>query len=574
MRTIREAFASNLRNRELRRSHLSFGAAWTSEWALTVGLGIVAFDHGGAAAVGLVALLRFTPGAIVGPFAAAIADRVRREWVIAAIGVIRAAAISAMAVLLAGGAPIALLYALAAVSSVAMTPFRAAHSALLPSLCNTPEQLTSANVVRGMIDSVSTLVGPAIAAVLLTVGSPASVFAAAAASSLWSALVIARLDYEAPPKVERTCRTTVVQDVGDGFRALNEHRDVALLIGMAGAQTFTRGCLNVLTVIAAIDVLHMGHAGVGVLTAAVGVGGVVGSLGASMLVTSRRLGAWFGISIALWGLPLIGVGAVPQEAPTLALLTIIGLGNAILDVSGFTVIARLAPDEVLARLFGIFEAMVALTMGLGSILTPVVIGAVGVRGALVVLGSLCPLLAVLAWTRLRSIDRSIREREAVLAHMRAVPILRPLPVAVMDGLARQLRRASLSAGETVFRQGETGDRFYVIASGEAEVVHDSRRVSTLRANDSFGEIALLRDVPRTAEVRARTALDVYALDRDAFVRTINGYRSATALADSAIDEMLAALARLGHRADRRLALGESVVQPPRERAQFRAVGVV
>jgi len=541
LRGVREAFGTNLRSRDLRRAQLAFGAAWTSEWALTVGLAIVAFRDGGPAAVGLVALARLAPGAIAGPFLAAIADRVRRERVIVAIGLLRGVSIGAMAVLLSIGAPTVGIYVFAVVATIAGTPLRAAHSALLPSLCTTPEQLTSANAVRGMLDSLSTLIGPLIAAVLLGVGTPATVFIAAAAASVWSALLVLRLDYEVPAREARASGSTVTAEVTEGFRALNAHRDLALLIGLAITQTFTRGALNVLTVVMAIDLLDMGEAGVGVLTAAVGVGAVAGSLGASLLVGSRRLGTWFGVSVALWGLPLVLIGAVPAQAAAIMLLAVIGVANAILDVSGFSVMARLAPDDVLARVFGIFEALVALTVGLGSILTPVVIDAIGLRGALVVLGSLCPALAALCWLRLRRVDGSMHERDQELAHLRRVPMLQPLPVPVMDHLARYLTRAHVPAGQAVFEQGDAGDRFYVIAAGEADVVGDGRCICTLGTSDSFGEIALLRSVPRTTAVRARTALDLYTLERDVFVPAVSGYRPASVAADAVISRLLGAL---------------------------------
>ncbi len=535
---MRDAFATNLRSRDIRRAQLAFGAAWTSEWALTVGLAVVAFRDGGATAVGLVAVLRLAPGAIAGPFLATIADRVRRERVMAAIGLVRGASIGLIAALLALDSPTAPVYALAVVSTVAGTPFRAAHSALLPSLCNTPEELTSANAVRGMLDSLSTLIGPLIAAVLLELGTPATVFAAAAAASVWSATLVLRLDYETPPHPVEAAHSTIFADTTEGARALAANRDLALLIGLGVSQTFTRGCLNVLTVVMAIELLDMGEAGVGVLSGAVGAGAVIGSVGASLLVGSRRLGMWFGVSIALWGIPLVLIGAVPEQAAALGLLAIVGVGNALLDVSGFSVMARLAPDEVLARVFGIFEALIAMTIGLGSIVTPVVIDAVGVRGALGVLGAVCPALAALSWLRLRAIDNSMERRDEELARLRAVPMLQSLPVPVMDHLARNLTQAHVSAGETVFEQGEAGDRFYVIVAGEAEVFGDDRSIRSLRTGDSFGEIALLRDVPRTAEVRARTALDLYALKREVFVPSVSGYRSAAAAADAGVVSML------------------------------------
>jgi hypothetical protein len=538
MRGAREAFASNLRSRDLRRAQLAFGAAWTSEWALTVGLGIVAFRDGGATAVGLVALLRLGPGAIAGPFLATIADRVRRERAIAAIGFVRGASMGLMAVLVASDAPTAPIYALAVVSTIAGTPFRAAHSALLPSLCETPNQLTSANAVRGMLDSLSTLIGPLAAAVLLAIGTPATVFAAAAAASFWSATLVLRLDYEVPPRPAEAGHPRLFADTREGLRALATRHDLALLIGLGVSQTFTRGALNVLTVVMAIELLHIGEAGVGVLSAAVGAGAVIGSLGASLLVGSRRLGAWFDVSIALWGLPLVLIGAFPEQAAALALLAVIGVANALLDVSGFSVMARLAPDEVLARVFGIFEALIALTTGLGSILTPLVIDAVKVRGALVALGSVCPALAALSWLRLRAVDASMQRRDEELALLRLVPTLQSLTVPVIDHLARNLTQAHVPAGETVFEQGDEGDCFYVVAAGEADVFGDGDRIRTLRRGDSFGEIALLRDVPRTAEVRARTALTLYVLERDVFVPAVTGYRPAAATADAVVASML------------------------------------
>ena len=533
-----DALAVNLRSRDLRRAQLSFGAAWTSEWALTIGLGIVAFRDGGAAAVGLVALVRLLPGAVAGPFLATIADRVRRERVLAVIGLVRGVCIAMMAVLLALEAAMVLVYALAALATVAATPFRAAHSALLPSLCKTPVQLTSANALRGMLDSLSTLLGPLIAAVLLEVSGAAAVFAAAAAASAWSALLVVRLDYEAPPRAVQARRTSVLADVREGLRALADQRDLRLLIGLFCSQTFTRGCLNVLTVVIAIELLDTGEAGVGVLSAAVGAGAVLGSLASTMLITSRRLGSWCGVSIALWGLPLVLIGAVPEQAATLALLAIIGAANAVLDVAGFSLLARLTPDEVLGRVFGMFEALVALTMGLGSILTPVVIEALGVRGALVVLGAVSPLLTVLAWLRLRRIDGVLQRRDEELVHLRAVPMLGQLPMPVMDHLSRYLHRTRVPAGQMVFGQGDAGDRFSVIAAGEADVVGDGRDIRTLRHGDSFGEIALLRDVPRTTEVRARTELDLYALERDVFLPVVSGYKPAAATAQAAVTRML------------------------------------
>ena len=179
---------------------MSFGAMWAGEWAVMVALGVVAFRDGGAAAVGAVTAMRMAPAALLAPFAASLADRVRRERVLACVGLVRAAMLACAAAVLAAGGPAVAVYGLAVVATVAQTLYRPAHSALLPALCASPQELTSANAVRGMLDSLATLGGPLAAAVLLAASGPAAVFVACAAASLWAGLLVAALHYDAPPR--------------------------------------------------------------------------------------------------------------------------------------------------------------------------------------------------------------------------------------------------------------------------------------------------------------------------------------------------------------------------------------
>ena len=315
-------------------------------------LGIVAYRDGGAAAVGLVGLLRMLPSAICAPLLSPFADRGRRERVLVVVSTARGVATGAAAVVAAlGGAP-ALIYALAVLSTIAATLFRPAHSALLPSLCHTGHELASANVVRGMLDSAATLVGPLLAAVILEVADVDVVFGVAAAASLWSAALLLRLDYDAPPRPPATGRR-LGREVVEGVVAVVRNRDVALVLGLAAAQSFTRGALTVFSVVVSIELLGRGEPGAGTLMTAVGVGAVVGSLAASLLVGTRRLGAWFALGVTLWGLPLVLVGLVPRDLAALFFLALIGGGNALIDVAGFTLLGRMAPDAVLARVFGV-----------------------------------------------------------------------------------------------------------------------------------------------------------------------------------------------------------------------------
>ncbi|MEV7429356.1 MFS transporter [Nocardioides sp. NPDC092400] len=517
------AIASNARNPSLRRAQLSFLGAWTAEWAFTVGLGIVAYRDGGAAAVGLVGLLRMAPSALLAPVLTPLADRGRRERVLVVVSTVRGVATAAVALVVGMSGPTSLVYVLAVVSTIAATLYRPAHSALLPSLCRSGYELTSTNVVRGLLDSVATLLGPLLAALLLGVAGVTSVFAVASAASLWAAFLVARLRYDAPPRPSAPPEGALLRSAAEGIRAVRRSGDLALIMGLAVAQTLTRGALTVLTVVVAIDLLRTGESGAGLLTAAIGAGAVLGSLAAALLLDTRRLGGWFALGVSLWGLPVIVIGVLPHETTALAMLACVGVGNALIDLGGFTLLGRIAPDEVLARVFGVLESLVALSMGLGAVLTSVVVELAGIRATLVVVGVLCPVAAALAWPRLRRMDRSLSVRDEEIATLRRVPMLGFLPLPAVEQLARGMQPVDVPAGATVFEQGDVGDRYFVIESGEAVVVGDGEVVARLGPGEGFGEIALLRQVRRTAGIRATQPLRLQSLRSEHFLAVVLGY---------------------------------------------------
>ena len=532
------AFVSNAVNSNLRRAQLSFLGAWTAEWAFTVALGVVAYRDGGATAVGLVGLLRMVPSAVIAPLIAPLADRGRRERALVLVSTLRGVATGAAGIIVAIGGPLVIVYVLAALSTIAATLYRPAHSALLPSLCRTGHELASANVVRGMLDSIATLAGPLLAAVLLEFTDVAVVFAVAAGASLAAAALLLRLRYDAPPRPPAPGGIHLIGEAAEGARAIARNRDVALLVGLGMAQTFTRGALTVFTVVVALDLLRTGEPGVGTLTAAIGAGAVIGSLAASFLVGSHRLAQWFGIGVALWGLPLALIPLFPWEAAALTLLACVGFGNALVDVGIFTLMARLAPDEVLARVFGLFESLVSLSVGIGALVASLVIDLTNLRAALIIVGVLCPTLVATAWLRLRHLDRYVGALDKEVGLLHGVHMLQPLPLPAIEHLARGLEPVHVPAGQAVFRQGDPADRFYVIETGTADVIGDGHLVTTLGPGEGFGEIALLRSVPRTAMVRATTDLQLYALTTERFLPIVTGFPPSAREAGTEVEEML------------------------------------
>ena len=527
-----------------------------------VGLAVVAFRDGGVTAVGIVTAARMAAAGLLAPWLATVADRVRRERVLTGVGLIRAAALGGAAAVTAAGGPTAATYVLAVIATVTLALFRPAHSALLPALCTSPQQLTRANAVRGLLDSSATLGGPAAAAVLLALSGPAAAFGACAAASLLGGLVVVGLSYDAPPRPETAAGGG--PEVLQGFRTIAADRGLALITGLGLVQTFTRGCLTVLTVVVAIDLLETGDPGVGVLTAAVGAGGMLGSLLAFGLVGRGRLALWFGVGVALFGAPLVLIGAVPEEAPTIVLLGVVGIGNALIDVGGFTLLARLADETVLARMFAGFEAILTLGVAAGSLVTPLVVELLGVRPALVAIGLLAPLAVAAGRPALRRLDADMRVRDTDIEVMRAIRMLGALPVATIEQLAGALEHADVEPGHTMFRQGERGEYFYVVRSGRVDVLQDGHVVRTLGAGECFGEIALLHDRPRTATVRAvgDTRLHVSRLRRSAYLTAVTGYPAAAAAGDELVTSRLEADAERLLRADERSVPGGDAARAP------------
>jgi MFS family permease len=429
------------------------------------------------------------------------------------------------------------IFALAAVVGLASTLVRPAQQALLPSLARTPEELIGSNGATSTIEGLGTLVGPLLAGVLVSVADAGVVFAVGAGALLASAFAFARVTVEgrlhAPAVVRKeSARRLLMAGIAYVLRVPTPR----MIVGLIAAQTFVRGCLNVLIVVTAFRVLDANAGAVGYMTAALGVGGLVGALGAFTL-GGRRLAFAFGVALVFWGLPIALLAPSPL-ATALLLLAIVGAANSIEDVAAFTLLQRIVPDDVLTRVLGVLWGLAMGAVALGSIAAPAVVRLVGPHAALVAVGAILPVLALLVWRRLVEIDRSAPGPAAELAVIDCVPMLMPLSIAAKEHMATTLVPVSVAAGDVVIREGDPGDRFYVVADGELEVVAERLHV-TARAGDYFGEIALLRDVPRTATVRAVLDSRLYALEREDFLAAVTGHSGARAAGEAIAAERLA-----------------------------------
>jgi predicted MFS family arabinose efflux permease len=538
--TIREslqALHAVFRNPNLRRLQLAFAGSITGIYAFSIAVAVYAYDHGGAAAVGVMALVRTIPCALLAPFASGAGDRFRQERVMLGADLARAAIVAAIAVVVVTGGPVALVFVLAAASPVFGTAFHPAQAALLPVVADSPEELTAANVSSATIDSIGSFVGPALAGIVLAAFGiwPALVFTIA--TYLWSAALIARVHPTRPVRAEAEERAggTALQEALAGFRTVAHDRDLRVIVGLFTAQTVVAGALGVLVVVSSLRLLGLGNSGVGWLYSATGIGGLVGSAVALALVGRRKLAGDFGVGLLLWGVPFLVIAAWPNATVALLMLGVLGVGNTLVDVAGYTLMQRQAPERVRSRVFGVFESASSGAMGLGAILAPAVVALGGVRVALIATGALLPVLTGLYWRRLAALDAPPPEH---LALLRAIPLFAPLPPPTLERLARALEPVDLAAGETLFAAGDAGDRFYVVESGELGV--DLATGVKVEGPGRFvGEIALLHDVPRTATVRARTDARLLALPREEFVAAVTGHERAADAAQAIAAERLA-----------------------------------
>jgi MFS family permease len=526
------------RNRNIRRLELAWGAAITAEWAHFVALGVFAYDKGGTAAVGIAGLVRLLPAALVAPFAASFGDRFRRERFLAVIALVGAAALAGSAVAFFAGENVPAIFALSAVVGLAVTLVRPAQQALLPSLARNTQELIGSNGASSTIESLGTLVGPLLAGVLVSVADAGVVFAVGAGAMLAAALLFALVRVEGRLRVAPADRTQSTREVlVAGIEFLARSPGPRMVVGLIAAQAFVRGCLNVLIVVAAFQVLDADASAVGYMTAALGVGGLLGALGAFTL-GGRRLAVVFGVALVFWGLPIALMAPSSFLVTALLLLAVVGAANSIEDVAAFTLLQRIVPDEVLARVLGAIWGLAMGGVALGSIFAPAVVSLLGPQAALVVVGMILPVLALLAWSRLVAMDRAAPCPTDELAVIDGVPMFAPLSLAAREQLATALAPMSIPAGDVVIRANDPGERFYIVADGEFEIRAGGARVAA-HAGDHFGEIALLRDVPRTATVRAVVDSDLYALERGDFLAAACGHLDVRAAGEGVVAERLA-----------------------------------
>jgi MFS family permease len=529
-----------LSNRPLRRIEAAWAAGIAADYAFLVVLLVVAYDAGGATAVGVLGALRVVPAIFAVPFAMALVERYRGHRVLTAINVVRAVAAVATAIVIAVDLPVAVTFLLAAIVAGVGSLVRPIQTALLPALARTPGELVAANVTASTGEGLGTFLGPLLAGVLVawTGSVPASVLVAAGFALAAAAVTGVQFERDADARGGGGPRRSTIFPLREMAGVLRRYPGPGLVVLDFGAQVFVRGLLITLIVVASIELLGMGDTGVGLLNAMVGLGGLVGALGGLSLVGARGLNRTFTVALVGWGAPLILIAVSPTPAVAVGALLVTGVSNAVLDVSGYTLMQRGVRNEDRVTMFAAFELVMAVAMLVGSLLAPVLVAVLGTRVAFVVAGAILPLLGV-ATTRPIARRSHAGALTAELTHLfRSNRLFAPLPLTVLDRLAENLAPRSFEAGDVVMEKGQPGDHYLLIAQGSVDVCDDGTTLRTCGPGDGVCEIALVRRVPRTASVVAQTHVDGYEIDAETFLSAIAG-PGASAAAEEVASERLA-----------------------------------
>lgn len=502
------------------------GIAFAS-WSFAIALGVYGFEAHGVVGVGLVALVRLLPGAIASPFAGLLADRYSRRNMLILSSLAMAIVLAAAALAAGFDASVGIVFVFPALYAVAFSAYVPAEVALFPVLARTPQELSASNVNHAAMESAGFIAAAIATGFLLTATSPGTVFAIAAAVTAAVMALLLLISRDRRPEYEddeEEVLTGVLREVSLGARALRFHPALRLASLTLIVLLLFEGFADVILVTLALKLLHLEEGSVGFLNAAWGIGALAGGAGLALLLDRGRLVIAIAGGSLLIGAATVLPGFWPEQWTSYLAWFGIGIGFTFVEVAAKTLMHRLGSDETMGRVISSLESGRLAAQAVGSLGAIFLVEALHPDGALIALGTLMPLFVFLCWSKLRSYEVGAPVSEEQYQLLRGNSIFAPLPIATLERITNDLVELEAPAGEDVIIQGDIGDRFYLIEQGKVEVYENGEFRRNEGSGESFGEIALLHDVPRTATVRTTVDTRLLVLDREQFLLAVTGHR--------------------------------------------------
>ena len=542
-------FRAALSHRDLRLVLIGSGVSFAGDWMYGVSLLAYVYEETRSPAwVAAAGVLRMVPYLVLGTFGGVIADRYERRSVLMASDATRAVLMFALALLAAQSGPVTAAIALVMASAAAATPASSALAAMTPSLVG-EEDLAAANSAMSLIDNIGLALGPAVGGVLLYASSPAVAFALNGATFLVS-LALMALVRRRSSATQASRASPLAARLAEGIKAVTSSADILMLMAVSFASAMLYGQENVLLVVVSQRSLELGSEGVGFLFAAIGVGGLAGAAVSNRLAQDPHPGRTLALTLVLSGAALMALAFTTSPLVAYVSLTLDGAGAVILDVVAVTMLQRTVSQDVMARVFGIDMTISVGATLLGSMIAPVTLRWLGLRGALLLAGATLPILALVAAPRLRALTaraNATRARlEPLVDALAELPVFHGAPRRSLELLAAYAHDEHVPAGQHVLSEGEPADDFFIVRSGSLSVLSSgerggrAREVNTMGHGDYFGEIGLIERMPRTASVKALTDCELLRIPGERFLYALE---QAPTLSPALVTGLVGRLAR-------------------------------
>ncbi|HUS43222.1 MAG TPA: cyclic nucleotide-binding domain-containing protein [Ilumatobacteraceae bacterium] len=501
-----------------------------AEYSAWIAVLVVAFDRGGSAAAGVAVTVQLAPAALLAPVVAAAGDRFARHRVLAVSFATQALAAGGIAVALSTDSPLAVVYLLALVFTVASLPTPAAVVSLLVHYARTPTQLTRWNIERSSVRAAGSLVGPLATALVLALADPSEVFLGLFMLCAAAALLAGRF----LPRDDRLPSTlsmsTVIDDAWRGVAYVSTHAAPRRVVGFLGTAEMLIGALDLLFVAIAFDQLGRDGSTVALITVTFAVGTLLAA------VVASRKGGWrltqhITLGAVLLTLPLLLIAQSSQLLIVLLLAAVLGAGNGFIEIGGQTLLQRSCAETMTSRAYGALESTAMIAASIGAVVTGGLLDGRDPTWVAVVLGLVGAVVLIGGSLRLRNTERSVRSADpTIVSCLRSVSFLESLPQPTLERLAQASQRRSEPAGTSVVVQGEPGEEFFALLAGATNVITDGTVVAHLLAPASFGEVALLHGDVRAATVTTTEPSEFAVIRRDDFLdaieRTASSHRGA------------------------------------------------
>ena len=542
MSESKPTFRSALRHRDYRWLASAFVVSNIGSWAYNVALMVWVFDATGSAAwAGAVSLARFVPALLFSAYGGVLAERFERRNLIVTLNLTSAATHVLLALVVVADGPIVIALVLAALGTLQGTVYEPAIIALTPEIVGETD-LAAANSLNSLIDNSAIIAGPAIGAVLLVWFDPSVTLLINAATFLYAAGATRMVHTRSQPSdVTEGGQKKPLAQMAVGLKALAGSSTARLLAGFSVLASFYYGTDTVLLVVLSETNLGTGAEGFGYLLTALGVGGIIAAPLVNKLGSSSRLGTVIAVGMIVYTLPTAVMVLVSDPVVAFVLQVVRGAGTLVVDVLALTALQRTLPPNLVARVYGVFIALVLAAISLGAAITPALLSVFGLSGTLLIYGVGTPLAVLLGYPRLLRVDRLARQRLVAMAPrlraLEASPLFATLGRANLEQLAAAAAEMSVPTGTLIIRQGDRADSLYLIADGVASVTvkgDDGHHhpVAELTSGDYFGEIGVLEGAPRNADVRAVEDCTLFKIDGDAFLSAA-GHNPGTGFLDRA-----------------------------------------